>query len=193
MRHRRAQTRHRSWPVSFKSPHPDITLPDIAVHRFVLERAERWGEKPALVDAASGRTLTYGQLAAQVHRVAAGLAARGFAPGDVLALFAPNCPEFALAFHGTLAAGGVVTTINSLSTVQDLQFQLHNAGARFLVTAPAFLDRAVPAAGLAGIERVFVLGGAPESPGTTSFDALLATGAPAPDVSLEPATDLAAL
>src|SRR5881628_3734794 len=89
----------------FKSPHPDIAIPDIVVHRFVLARAAALGDKPALIDAATGRTLTYGQLAGGADRVAAGLAARGFAPGDVLALFAPNCPEFALAFHGTLAAG----------------------------------------------------------------------------------------
>src|SRR2546422_10518487 len=118
----------------FKSPHPDIAIPDIVVHRFVLARAAALRDKPALIDAASGRTLTYGQLAGGADRVAAGLAARGFEPGEVLALFAPNCPEFALAFHGTLAAGGVVTTINSLSTVQDATYQLRDARARFLVT-----------------------------------------------------------
>ncbi|HEV2751525.1 MAG TPA: 4-coumarate--CoA ligase family protein [Gemmatimonadales bacterium] len=176
-----------------RSPYPDVLVPDIPLHRFVLARAAALGDKPALIDGPSGRTLTYAQLGAGVERVAAGLAAQGFKQGDVLGLFAPNCPEFALAFHGALAAGGVVTTVNSLSTVQDLQFQLRNAGARFLVTVAPFLDRAVPAAALADIERVFVLGGAPESPGTTPFDALLATAAPAPDIAFEPATDLAAL
>src|SRR5438128_1474645 len=36
----------------FKSPHPDIAIPDIVVHRFVLARAAALGDKPALVDAA---------------------------------------------------------------------------------------------------------------------------------------------
>jgi acyl-CoA synthetase (AMP-forming)/AMP-acid ligase II len=179
--------------VIFRSPHPDVLVPDVPLHRFVLGRAPALGDKPALIDGPSGRTLTYAQLAAGVERVAAGLNRQGFKKGDVLGLFAPNCPEFALAFHGALAAGGVVTTVNSLSTVQDLQFQLRNAGARFLVTVAPFLDRAVPAAGLADIERVFVLGGAPESPGTTPFATLLAGTATAPDVTFEPATDLAAL
>jgi len=179
--------------VIFRSPHPDVLVPDVPLHRFVLARAPALGDKPALIDGPSGRTLTCAQLAAGVERVAAGLAGRGFTKGDVLGLFAPNCPEFVLAFYGALAAGGVVTTVNSLSTVQDLQFQLRNAGARFLVTVAPFLDRAVPAAGLAGIERVFVLGDAPESPGTTPFATLLAATAPAPDVTFEPATDLAAL
>ena len=173
-----------------KSPHPDITVPDIALHRFGLERAVQRGEKPALVDAASGRTLTYAQLGAQVERVAAGLAARGFKQGDVLGLFMPNCPEFALAFHGTLAAGGVVTTINSLSTVQDAAYQLRDARARFLVTVPSFMDRAAPAAQQVGVEEIFVLGSAP---GATSLAALLETGAPAPRPAVAPARDLAVL
>ena len=177
----------------FRSPHPDVLVPDVPLHRFVLARAPVLGSKPALIDGPSGRTLTYAQLAGGVERVAAGLARSGFKKGDVLGLFAPNCPEFVVAFYGALAAGGVVTTVNSLSTVQDLQFQLANAGARFLVTVAPFLDRAVPAAGLAGIERVFVLGDAPESPGTTPFGALLAGTERAPAVSFEPATDLAAL
>jgi acyl-CoA synthetase (AMP-forming)/AMP-acid ligase II len=174
----------------FKSPHPDITIPDFAVHRFVLAKAGALGDKPALVDAASGRTLTYEQLAGGAERVAAGLAGRGFAPGDVLGLFAPNCPEFALAFHGTLAAGGVVTTINSLSTVQDAAYQLRDARARFLVTVPQFMDRAAPAAQQVGIEGIFVLGSAP---GATPFAALLETDAPAPQAPVEPARDLAVL
>ena len=176
-----------------RSPYPDVRVPDVSLHRFVLAGAAALGDKPALIDGPSGRVLTYAQLGAGVERVAAGLAAHGFERGDVLALFAPNCPEFALAFHGALAAGGVVTTVNSLSTVQDLQFQLRNAEARYLVTVGPFLDRAMPAAGLAGIEQVFVLGDAPPSPGTTPFGTLLATAAPAPDVDIEPATDVAAL
>src|SRR5207249_8859741 len=85
----------------FESPHPDIAIPDIVVHRFVLARAAALRDKPALIDAASGRTLTYGQLAGGADRVAAGLAARGFEPGEVLARFSTNCPAFVLAYHGT--------------------------------------------------------------------------------------------
>src|SRR5947207_15553144 len=68
--------------VIFKSPYPDVALPDVPLHEFVLRRAAALGDKPALVDAASGRSLTYAALAAGVARVAAGLAARGFRPGD---------------------------------------------------------------------------------------------------------------
>ncbi len=174
----------------FKSPHQDVDIPDIALHRFVLAGAVALGDKPALIDGPTGRTLTYAQLASGVDRVAAGLAGRGFRKGDVLGLFMPNLPEFALAFHGTIAAGGVVTTFNSLATEKDLEFQLRDAGARFLITVPPFLDRAAPAAKKAGIEELFVMG---EADGATPFAALLATSAPAPRISFDPAQDLAAL
>src|SRR6201984_1385656 len=170
----------------FKSPHPDVALPDVALHEFVLGGAAALGDKPALIDAASGRALRFA--APAVPRVAAGLAARGLRPRDVVGVFMPNAPEFALAFHGTLAAGGVVTTINSLCTVQDAAFQLRDARARFLVTVPPFLDRAAPVAQQVGIEEVFVIGSAR---GATPFATLLASDAPVPRVSIDPATDLA--
>ena len=174
----------------FRSPYPDVRVPDVALHRFVLAGAVERADQPALIDGPSGRALTYGQLAAGVERLAAGLTARGFRRGDVLALFMPNLPEFALAFHGTLAAGGVVTTVNSLATVQDAEYQLRNAGARFLVTVAPFLDRAAPAAAQVGIDQLFVVG---EARGVTPFGALFDAGGSAPTAQPAAARDLAVL
>src|SRR5256886_4838495 len=172
----------------FRGPYPDVPVPDVALHRFVLAGAAERADQPALIDGPSGRALTYGQLAAGVERLAAGLTARGFRRGDVLALFMPSLPEFALAFHGTLAAGGVVTTVNSLATVQDAEYQLGNAGARFLVTVAPFLDRAAPAAAQVGIEQLFVVG---EARGVTPFGALLDAGGAGPPPPLPTGRGLA--
>lgn len=178
--------------MPFKSPYADVDIPNVPLDAFVLGRAREWGDKPALIDGPSGRTLTYGQLARGTERVAAGLAARGFRPRDVLGLFAPNCPEFALAFYGAVAAGGIVTTINSLGTELDITTQLRDAGARVLVTVAPFLDRALAAAERAGVEQVFVLGDG-HGERVSPFAELLESDAPVPAVSLEPGRDLAAL
>jgi len=164
--------------TTFRGPFADVAVPDVPLPDFVLQGAAAHPDRAALIDGPSGRTLTYGQLAAGVRAAAAGLAARGFRPGEVVALFAPNLPEFALAFHGVLAAGGSITTINSLASEEDVRAQLAAARARFLITVPPFLDRAAPAAAAAGVERVLVLGAeAPE--GTEPFAALLASGSEA--------------
>jgi len=174
----------------FRSPYPDVAVPDISLPAFVLAGSEGRAGKPALIDGPSGRTLTYEELAAGVRGAAAGLARRGLRKGDVLALFSPNLPEFPVAFHGTLAAGGVVTTVNSLNTADEVAKQLRAAGARFLVTVAPFLERALPAAASAGIEEVFVLG---EAEGATPFASLLEGGGAAPRVEIDPRQDLAAL
>jgi acyl-CoA synthetase (AMP-forming)/AMP-acid ligase II len=176
--------------VVFRSPLPDVEVPDVSVSAFVLERAGTLGDKPAMIDGPTGRTITYAQLGAGVRRVAAGLAARGLRMGDVVALMAPNVPEYAVAFHGVASAGGVNTTINSLATEQDVANQMHDSGARFMVSVPHFLDRALPAAQKVGIEEVFVFG---EANGATSFAELLKTDSEPPDVVIHPADDLATL
>ena len=119
--------------------------------------------------------------------MAAGLAERGFGKGDVFAIFSPNVPEYALAFHGIATAGGIATTVNPLYTVQELTFQLQNSKAKYLLTIPQFLDRAREAADKAGVEEVFVLG---EAEGATPFASLLGSDAAPPQIEFNPAEDL---
>jgi acyl-CoA synthetase (AMP-forming)/AMP-acid ligase II len=173
----------------YRSLYTDVEVPDQPLHEFVLSGAVP-GDKPALIDGPSGRTITFAQLADGVERAAGGLAARGFSPGDVLAIYSPNVPEYALVFYTVSRLGGVSTTVNPLYTVDELAAQLSDSGARWLVTVPPFADKAREAADRVGLREVFVLG---EADGLTPFASLLATGATAPPVSIDPANDLATL
>src|SRR5688572_3670988 len=96
----------------FRSRYADIAIPMQPLTGLVLRHAERLGDKPAFIDAGTRRTLTYAQLAHDIGRAASGLARRGFRKGDVLAIFSPNLPEYAVAFHAVAMLGGVCTTIN---------------------------------------------------------------------------------
>jgi len=171
-----------------RSPHPDITIPNSALTPFVLRHAHRLADKPALVEAVTGRALTYGQLTEAISRTAAGLAERGFRKGDVFAIFAPNCLEYAVAFHAVASCGGIVTTINPAYTADELAHQLADAGATSLLTTSEHLEKARDAARRAGVSEVFVVGeGEP-----ASFASLQSNGAP-PTVAVDPANDLVAL
>src|SRR5215207_4213844 len=81
--------RSRRTIMIVRSLHPDITIPNSALTPFVLRHADRLADKPALIEAATGRALSYGELAEAITRTAAGLAQRGFRKGDVFAIFAP--------------------------------------------------------------------------------------------------------
>ena len=130
----------------FHSPYPDVTIPDMNVSDFVMLNAATYGDKPAIIDGPSGRTITFTQLAGAIQQVAASLARRGFGKGDVMAIYSPNVPEYAIAFHAVAKAGGNNTTVNPLYTTDELAHQLNDAGAKFLLTIPMFLENAKTAA-----------------------------------------------
>jgi acyl-CoA synthetase (AMP-forming)/AMP-acid ligase II len=176
--------------MPFRSLYPDVSIPQTSLTRFVLQGAPARGDKPALIDGPSGRTITYAQLPALVARVAAGLAARGFKKGQRFAIYSPNVPEYAIAFHAIASLGGVVTTVNPLYTAAELAKQLNDSQARFLLTVPPFLANAREAAAQSKVEEIFVFG---EAEGATPFAALLAPNPAAPDVAIDPNKDLVAL
>jgi acyl-CoA synthetase (AMP-forming)/AMP-acid ligase II len=155
------------------SPYPPVEVGGTTLPAMVLEAAARAGDRPALVDGATGTAVPYRLLAERVRQVAAGLAARGFAPGDVLALWAPNLPQWAGVALGAMAAGGTVTGASPAATERELAAQLADAGASVLVTVPPLVAPARSAAAAAGVRELVVLG---EAEGAVPIRDLLAAG-----------------
>ena len=176
----------------FRSSWPDVEIPRVPLPELLLAGAADRADEPAIIDGPTGRVTTYGRLATDVRRVAAGLAAHGLRKGDVLALLAPNVPEWLVAAYGAMTAGGTVTGINPLYTPDEVAAQLADADARFLVTVPPFLDTARAAVDRAGLRTTIVLHG-PPTPGTLAFADLTAHGDDPPAVAIDPDVDLALL
>ncbi len=157
-----------------KSPFPEVEIPEITLTDFVLRHAERLADQPALVDGPSGRTMTYAELSGAIRSFAGGLQARGFAPGDVVAIMAPNVPEYAVVFHGTAYAGGIVTTVNPTYTAGEVKHQLKDSNAKLLVTISLFADVAKEAAEGTNVEEIFTLDESDLSPASSLFGQPLA-------------------
>ena len=174
----------------FRGPYPDVTIPDLSLTEFIFRPANGLPDKPALIDGSTGRAWTYVQLEDAVRRTAASLARKGFRKGDVFGIFSANCPEYAIAFHAVAMLGGINTTLNPLYTAEEAAHQLSDAGARFLVTAPPFADKARAAAQHSKIEELFVFG---KADGATPFDSLLESDGDVPRVEINPSEDLVAL
>jgi acyl-CoA synthetase (AMP-forming)/AMP-acid ligase II len=176
--------------VVLASPYPDVEIPDLSVPEFVLAAGKERPDVPALIDGVKGDTITHGQLAAYVDRVAAALAAKGLRKGDVIAVFCPNTPWYPVVFHGIAAAGCVMSPINSLYTPDEIAFQLRDSGAKLLITVSPFLDRALAATEKTPVDEIVVMDGAE---GYTSLLDLLSSDAPSVDIQFDPANDLVTL
>lgn len=174
----------------FRSSYPNVSIPSLPLTEFVLQRALELADKPAFIEGLTNRMVTYGQLANSIGRVASSLAARGFSKGDVLAIYSPNLPEYAITFHAVATSGGIITTVNPSYTASELAHQLNDAGAKYLITIPEFLGQALEAVGHSRVEEIFVFG---EAEVATPFSVLLEGEGEIPFVQINPRQDLVAL
>lgn len=147
--------------------------------------ATRFGDKPALVTAA--RTLSFAELDAMSDRVAAGLAARGVRPGQVVSLYAQNRWEWVISYHGALKTGAVVNPVNVMLTPGELAFVLRNCGAAAVFTGAAHAATVVRLTrDLPDLSTVVVFDEAPEAAGTVPFADLVTAEDPVPQPLTDP-------
>ena len=127
----------------YRSPEPDIEIPDVTLTEHVLGHAAARGEHPAFVDGATGETTSYAELAARVDAVATSLQTKGIGKGDVVGLIGPNSADWGIAYFGILRAGAVVTPMNPLLTGEEIGRQVDNSGAELVIDdAPGFVAEA---------------------------------------------------
>ena len=144
----------------FNSPLADVPLRDVSITERLFEGLANDPDRVVLIDGPSGAGMTGAGLQGRVQRLAGGLTAAGFGAGQVVAILAPNMPDFATVFHGVAYAGGTITTVNPTYTAPEVMHQLKDAGAVLLFTIPAFL--AIAKAAIIGtkVRQIVVIGGA---------------------------------
>ncbi|WP_166998917.1 AMP-binding protein [Paramicrobacterium fandaimingii] len=177
----------------FYSPFPDVEIPDLSVYDYLFgDLTNEDAARVALIDPATGAETTYGALKAQIDAFAGALAARGVDSDTVVGLLCPNVPVFATAFHGVLRLGAAVTSFNSLYTATEIESQIQDAAATWIITVSPLLAAAAEAAEARGIpaDHVIVLDGADGHP---NLRELLSEQRTPPVVTLDPATHLAVL
>lgn len=114
----------------------DMVLPPKTLPRMLEEAAGEYPHNIA-VQFMSGK-LTFKELNEEVDSFARMLAGLGLEPGSRVALHMPNCPQYVIAFYGTLRAGCIVTPCNPLYVERELLHQLNDAGAEAIVTLSRF-------------------------------------------------------
>jgi 4-coumarate--CoA ligase len=172
-----------------RSAFDDVAIEGCTITELVLRGAATRADDPVLIEGATGRALTGRELREGIERLAGGLRARGIGPGSVVAIMAPNLPEYAVVFHGAAWAGATVTTLNPTYTAEEVGQQLRDSGACLLVTVPPMLETARAGAEGSEVREIAVIGSAE---GATPLHALMGE-ALAAQVPVDPATHVVAL
>jgi len=148
---------------SFYPARTDEPVWEITVGGMLRDVSARHGEREALVevrqDGTIGRRWTYVALLADCERLALALATR-FAPGERVAVWAPNCPEWVMMEFACGLAGLVLVTANPALQVKELRYVVEQSGAAALFRAESFRGNpmaeiaAEACAGLDGIREI---------------------------------------
>ena len=172
----------------YTSPLPDVEIPNTKITAHVLGRAAANPHRAALIDGATGATITYAELDEQIHRLAGGLQARGMGVGSTLAILAPNVPEYAVVFHASAVSGATITTLNPTYTADEIRVQLQDSGATILITVAPVLDVATAAIAGTSVTELVVIG---EAEGATPLSELM--GERIDQVEVDPASHVVVL
>lgn len=90
-------------------------------------------DAPCLIDGT--RRLSYAQVNRRVNHLANGLAARGCAPGDAVAVYARNSIEYIELFHACAKLGVRIVTLNFWLRPNELETLFNHSDATWLVVS----------------------------------------------------------
>ena len=119
------------------SAHPPVR--EITLGDLLTEAVAAAPDRPALIegiaDASARRQWTYAEFELEVQRVARALAVR-FDPGDRVAVWAPNIPEWVMLEFGCALAGVVLVTVNPAFRASELRYVLTQSRSSALFVMP---------------------------------------------------------
>lgn len=134
-----------------------MSLEATLLHDLPLVAAQRAAESPALRDDAGA--LSYGELAGEIRRFAAALAALGVGRGERVAIYLDKRRETVIASFGAPAHGAVFVPVNPLLKADQVAYILRHCGVRVLVTSADRLQLVAPAlASCPDLRHVIVTG-----------------------------------
>jgi 4-coumarate--CoA ligase len=131
----------------YRSPRPAVRIesdPGLSLNDLLFRRADACPSALALVDSATGQSLTFAAFRSAVLTTAVALSSRaGVRRGDVVLFFAPNCFLYPVCFFAVTALGAVATTANPLYTPREVAKQVTDSRAKLAITVSELLPKIV--------------------------------------------------
>ncbi len=132
----------------------DLAPADKTLPGYLKQTAARQPEHTAL--SFMGNQISFRELETLANRFSGALAGLGLPLGTRIALHLPNCPQFVIAYCGTLQAGFTVVPCNPLYVEREMEYQLNNAGAEAIVTLSRFYPLVKKLEQKTGLKKIIV-------------------------------------
>ncbi len=120
---------------SYSSGVSEVPLLGETIGDNLARTAARHPDRPAVVECATDRRLSYAEFDRAVDELAAGLIGSGVQRGDRVGIWAPNCVDWMLVQYATARVGVVLVNINPAYRSHELRYVLAQAGIGVLFSA----------------------------------------------------------
>src|SRR5690625_4320498 len=126
------------------------------LHAFLKDSAKTYGEKTALTF--MGKTMSFSELYSESKKMAHYMQSLGLKKDDRVAIMLPNCPQGVISYYATLLSGAIVVQTNPLYTERELEYQLKDSGATFIICLDILLPRVTTVRDSTSIKHTIVTG-----------------------------------
>ena len=113
----------------------DLTFPQV-LDRIVEEFPDQYAFRYTTLD----YTRTYSEFRDDVHTFAGSLIALGVRPGDHVAIWATNVPQWYITFWATTMVGAVLVTVNTSYKIHETEYLLRQSDTHTLVMIDGYKD-----------------------------------------------------
>ena len=134
----------------------EVEIPEVSVSQLLTDAYHAVPDKVAIHFL--GKEITYKEFYESAIKFANYLHSLGVEKGDRVAIYLPNCPQAAIAYYGTMYAGGIVVQTNPLYTERELQYQMMDSGAKVILAMDILYPRVMKVINETEIEHVIVSG-----------------------------------
>jgi len=110
----------------------DTRFKPALVHSLLDEAVQAYGTRSCTYF--MGKRLSFAEIGALSDRAAKGLREIGVGEGVKVGLLLPNSPTFVIFYYGVLKAGGTVVNFNPLYSLDEIEGQIRDSGAKVMVT-----------------------------------------------------------
>jgi fatty-acyl-CoA synthase len=123
---------------SYDAGPTDIPIVEETIGRNFERTVRANPDAEALVEVASNRRWTYGELNTEIDLTARSLMALGIEKGERVGIWAPNCAEWTVVQYATAKIGAILVNINPAYRTHELAYVLNQSGIRTLISATEF-------------------------------------------------------
>lgn len=173
----------------------EIKVPEFPMQRILQNACQAYPTNTAITF--YGRKISYQELFHAAQAFASALQKKGVQKGDRVAIMLPNCPQYVIAYYGSLTTGAIITQINPMLVERELQHILQDSGAETIVVLDGLYPKVKSVQQHANVKNIIAVSLQPSDADfqpDVSFDQFMKSGdGKINPVSFDPENDIAVL